>query len=113
MEPVRGYHFSNFRESREAGARETQEGWLERPALHVGRKRKGWRGWSGGRVEKERAHVQNRHVGHPAGAKMSARRHLKYYLKVYSIDNKHSNGFADVLKRKRLAFGILMGGFPK
>jgi hypothetical protein len=44
---------------------------------------------------------------------MSARRHLKYYLKVYSIDNKQSNGFADVLEGKRLAFGIRMGVFPK
>ena len=64
-----------------------------------------------GTVEEARAHVQNRHVGHPA--KMSARRHLKYYLKVYLIITKYSNGFADVLERKRLAFGIRMGVFPK
>jgi hypothetical protein len=62
-------------------------------------------------VEEERANVQDRHVGHPV--KMSARRHLKYYFKVYSIDNTHSNGFADVLDCKGLAFLIRMGVFPK
>jgi hypothetical protein len=64
-----------------------------------------------GTVEEARAHVQNRHVGHPE--KMSARRHLKYYLKVYSIVMKHSNGFPYLLKGKRLAFGIRMRVFPK
>ena len=44
---------------------------------------------------------------------MSARQHLKYYLKVYLIVNENSNGFGDVLKRKRLAFGIRMRAFPK
>jgi hypothetical protein len=65
----------------------------------------------GGTVEEARAHVQNQHVGHPA--EMSARRHLKYYLKVYSIVTKHSNGFPHVLKGKRLALGIPMRVFPK
>jgi hypothetical protein len=55
--------------------------------------------------------VQNRHVGHPE--KMSARRHLKYCLTVYSIVNKYSNGFPYMLKGKRLAFGIGMRAFPK
>jgi hypothetical protein len=64
-----------------------------------------------GTVEEARAHVQHRHVGRPE--KMSARRHLKYYLKVYSIVTKHSNGFPHVLKGKRLAFGIRMRVFPK
>jgi hypothetical protein len=64
-----------------------------------------------GTAEEARAHVQNWHVGHPE--KMSARRHLKYYLKVYSIVTKHSNGFPYVLKGKRLAFGIRMRVFPK
>jgi len=44
---------------------------------------------------------------------MSARRHLKYYLKVYSIVTKHSNGFPHVLKGKRLAPAVRMGIFPK
>jgi hypothetical protein len=44
---------------------------------------------------------------------MSARRHLKYYLKVYSIVIEHSNGFPHVLKDKRLTFGIRMGVFPE
>jgi hypothetical protein len=45
--------------------------------------------------------------------KMSARRHLKYYLKVYLIVNEHSNDFPHVLKSKWLAFGIRMRVFPK
>jgi hypothetical protein len=66
---------------------------------------------SAGTVEEARAHVQNRHVGRPE--KMSARRHLKYYLKVYLMVTEHSNGFPHVLKGKRLAFGIRMRVFPK
>jgi hypothetical protein len=48
-----------------------------------------------------------------APGKMSARRHLKYYLKVYLVLTKLSNGFADVLRGKWLAFGVRMRVFPK
>jgi len=47
------------------------------------------------------------------GRKMSARRHLKYYLKVYYNINIHSNEAAEVLQGKRLAFAIQMASFPK
>ena len=44
---------------------------------------------------------------------MSARRHLKYYLKVYYNIKLGSNKKAEVLHVKRLAFGIRTLLFPK
>ena len=44
---------------------------------------------------------------------MSARRHLKYYLKVYYNIKIDSNEMAEVLHVKRLAFGIRTLLFPK
>ena len=55
-------------------------------------KRLEWAEWPGGGREK-----------------MSARRHLKYYLKVYSLVTDHSKGFAAVLERKRLRLGFEWG----
>jgi len=61
-------------------------------------------------VEEERAHVQtgtwapSENVGAPT---------FKVLLEGYLLITDFSNGFADVLKGKRLAFGIRMGVFPK
>jgi hypothetical protein len=38
---------------------------------------------------------------------------FKVLLEGYLVANKYSNGVPDVLKDKRLAFGIRMGVFPK
>jgi hypothetical protein len=62
-------------------------------------------------VEEAGAHVRNRHVGHPD--KVSARRHLKYYLKVYSIVTKYSNGFSIYVERQAVSVRDWDARFPK